>query len=98
MSTKCQYQIENSNPIKCLFENWFKFIRINIINKNKRPIITWIPWNPVDTKKIELKILSEIENNEVKYSNIWHKIKLNPKNLVNNNLNFDDFILFLKSL
>lgn len=53
--------MENSNPIMWFAEKWYLFIIINIMVRNKEPIKTWIPWNPVEIKKIDPKILSEKE-------------------------------------
>ena len=52
-STKCQYQAAASNP------KWWLDVKWNLINRKRQtdkkedPIITWSPWNPVATKKVE---------------------------------------------
>lgn len=52
-STKCQYQAAASNP------KWWFGVKWNLINRRRQisrkedPIITWSPWNPVATKKVD---------------------------------------------
>lgn len=52
-STKCQYQAAASNP------KWWSDVKWNLISRKRQtvrkvdPMITWSPWNPVATKKVE---------------------------------------------
>jgi len=47
------------------------------------PTITWRPWNPVATKKVEPNTESEIENDASWYSMPWRNVKYDPKKIVN---------------
>jgi hypothetical protein len=53
MSTKCQYHAAASKPKWWEEEKCNKFIRKNMIIKNKVPIITCNPWKPVAIKKVD---------------------------------------------
>lgn len=46
------------------------------------PIKTWKPWKPVVIKKVEPKILSEMENWAWEYSKIWKAVNITPKKIV----------------
>jgi hypothetical protein len=50
-STKCQYQLEASNPKWWWRVNWQDINLAKQTAKKVVPIITWRPWNPVATKK-----------------------------------------------
>ena len=52
-STKCQYQAAASKPKWWLLEKWHIYIRYKQIRRKEVPMITWRPWNPVATKKVE---------------------------------------------
>ena len=66
--------------------------------KNKEPIITWIPWKPVKTKKILPKSPSLILKKELKYSPTWENRKINPRIIVKtvNKKEFKNFIWQIK--
>lgn len=53
ISTKCQYHAAASNPKWWELLNLNLYVRIKQINKNKDPIKTWIPWNPVARKNVD---------------------------------------------
>lgn len=61
-STKCQYQAAASNPKWWFDVKWNLMRRRRQTSKKEEPIITWRPWNPVATKKVEPYTLSAIEN------------------------------------
>lgn len=46
--------------------------------KNKDPISTCNPWNPVAMKKVDPKAESAMENVASMYSNAWHPVKIAP--------------------
>lgn len=52
-STKCQYQAAASNP------KWWFDVKWNLISRRRQtrrkedPIMTWRPWKPVATKKVD---------------------------------------------
>lgn len=46
------------------------------------PIITWIPWKPVNMKKDLPKVESEIEKKEDSYSTNCKRVKINPNTIV----------------
>jgi len=48
------------------------------------PIITWIPWNPVERKKIEPVVLSNKEKGDKIYSVAWRIENNTPRIIVNN--------------
>lgn len=50
--------------------------------RNKVPIITWSPWNPVATKNVVPNTLSAILKEASKYSKAWRAVKYRPKNTV----------------
>lgn len=52
-STKCQYQAAASNPKWCPGVKWNFISRKRQISRKEDPIITWRPWNPVATKKVD---------------------------------------------
>lgn len=81
-STKCQYQIENSNPNIWFLEKCKNSIRAIIKDKNKVPIITWIPWKPVEIKNTDPKTLSENLNIAILYSKNWNITNVIPKTIV----------------
>lgn len=62
---------------KCVF-----FIRISVYSRNRVPINTCIPWNPVAIKKQDPNAESAIENEASLYSIIWIKEKYVPKRIV----------------
>ena len=82
MSTKCQYQAAHSKPTRwrLLLLNWLK--RFKDTKRNKDPIRTWIPWNPVAIKKLDPKEVSVIVNGPEMYSNPWSIEKMAPKRIV----------------
>jgi len=53
------------------------------------PIITWIPWNPVATKKVDPKVESDMENGASIYSNPCSIENNIPSIIVIINLFFD---------
>lgn len=59
-STKCQYQAAASKPKWWLEVKWNFSWRKKQTIKNVDPIITWRPWKPVATKKVEPYTPSEI--------------------------------------
>jgi len=50
--------------------------------RNKVPIKTCKPWNPVATKNVDPKTLSLIVKEEMKYSIAWRKVKYTPRRIV----------------
>ena len=42
-------------------------------------MITWKPWKPVATKKVEPYTESAIQNGASTYSNAWRAVKIKPK-------------------
>jgi len=52
-STKCQYQAAASNPKWCSDVKWYWIWRSRQTARKEEPIMTWSPWNPVATKKVE---------------------------------------------
>lgn len=74
-STKCQYQAAASNP------KWWPDVKWNLISRRRQtvrkvdPMITWSPWNPVATKKVEPYTLSAIENGASWYSIACRAVK-----------------------
>ena len=52
------------------------------MNKNIVPIITWKPWNPVDTKKVEPYTESAIQKGASKYSKACSAVNIKPKKTV----------------
>lgn len=81
-STKCQYQAAASNPKWCPVEKCWIDVRNKQIIRNDVPINTWAPWNPVATKKVDPKTLSEIVNGAVIYSPAWRIVKYAPSMIV----------------
>lgn len=61
-STKCQYQAAASNPKWWLDVKWYLIRRSKQTDRKDEPMITWSPWNPVATKKVEPYTPSAIEN------------------------------------
>jgi len=55
-----------------------------MIIKNEVPIRTWIPWNPVDTKKIDPITPSDKENGAIIYSVVWSIVNITPNKIVKN--------------
>lgn len=53
ISTKCQYQAAASNPKWWLGVKWNLISRRRQISRKVEPMMTWSPWNPVATKKVE---------------------------------------------
>jgi len=66
-----------------LFTIWFT--RVIVTVKNKDPIKTCKPWNPVAIKKVEPKEESVIEKGASIYSNICNTEKTTPIKTVKNN-------------
>ena len=62
MSTKCQYQAAASNPKWWLGVKWNLISRRRQTDRKEEPMITWSPWNPVATKKVDPYTPSAIEN------------------------------------
>lgn len=60
-STKCQYHAAASNPKWWLDVKWYLIRRKRQTNRKEDPMITWSPWNPVATKKVEPYTPSAIE-------------------------------------
>lgn len=56
--------------------------RIKHTIRNKVPINTCNPWNPVAMKNVDPKTLSLIVKEEMKYSIAWSKVKYNPRTIV----------------
>lgn len=81
-STKCQYQAEHSNPVKCSSLVFIFFIRNKFTPKKVDPMITWRPWNPVAIKKVEPNTESAIENGASIYSNPCKAENNKPKKIV----------------
>jgi len=52
------------------------------IVKNRDPIITWIPWNPVAKKKTDPKVESARPNEASQYSQPWSVVKYTPRKIV----------------
>ena len=84
-STKCQYQIANSNPKWCLYTSSLLRVRTKHHVRNNVPIITCRPWKPVATKKVAPNTLSLIVNTQVLYSNNWNPVKIIPNKIVSPN-------------
>lgn len=61
-STKCQYQAAASNPKWWLDVKWKLISRRRQTDRKDDPMITWSPWKPVATKKVEPYTPSAIEN------------------------------------
>lgn len=61
MSTKCQYQAAASKPKWWCDVKWNLVSRRRQTSKKDEPMITWSPWNPVATKKVEPYTPSAIE-------------------------------------
>lgn len=53
--------------------------------KNVLPMITWRPWNPVATKKVDPYTLSAIVKGASIYSSVCSTVKYNPSITVTNN-------------
>ena len=74
-STKCQYQAAASNP------KWWSDVKWKLISRRRQtvrkedPMITWSPWNPVATKKVDPYTLSAIENGASWYSIACRAVK-----------------------
>jgi len=66
--------------------------------KNLLPIITWRPWNPVETKKIDPETLSAIVKSAYIYSEICKNVKYIPNIIVNSNLIIAAFRFILVNL
>jgi len=94
MSTKCQYHAAASNPKWWEEENCPNIMRCSLTIKKVVPIITWSPWNPVEIKKVDPKILSLKLNGASIYSNPWSKEKYRPNKIVM----YSEIFLFLKFL
>jgi len=54
-----------------------------LINRNNVPINTWVPWNPVATKKVEPYTLSAMVNIDSRYSISCSIEKYIPSKIVN---------------
>lgn len=81
-STKCQYQAAASNP------EWWLEVKCCFIARNKHtskkivPINTWIPWNPVKTKKRAPYTLSDTLKLVSEYSQACKQAKYTPNETV----------------
>lgn len=78
-STKCQYQVAASNPKWWVYEKWNFICRIKQTPKKMVPIITWIPWNPVDIKNADPYTESLMQNLASLYSYAWRIVNKIPK-------------------
>ena len=61
---------------------WRRRARRRHTSKKVVPIITWVPWNPVATKKVVPKTLSAIVKGASIYSFPWRKVKYTPRETV----------------
>jgi hypothetical protein len=81
-STKCQYQMANSTPRWSHGPSPPAIKRPRVTARVVAPTRTWVPWNPVATKKIAPKHLSLIENLACAYSVAWRAVKYTPRRTV----------------
>jgi hypothetical protein len=81
-STKCQYQDAASKVKWRELVKWNLYNFIKQVDKKIVPIITWIPWKPVATKKIEPYTESEIQKIDSEYSKDCKNVNINPNTIV----------------
>jgi hypothetical protein len=80
------YYATASNPKRWCKEKWSCCIRHEIIIKNRIPIRTWRPWNPVTTKNVKSYIESAIAKKNFLYSVNWIIKKYKPTMILYSNL------------